>query len=149
MHPLFSAVIIIIGALLIVIIGWHTIFRKPTTEPAHVREESGIVIIKINLSITNYRSCKGLQPIILNVLNNLHSSIIMDMSEVESINSVWFLGLLVRFGYGVNKAGGKMVLVGLKQPVRRLFVDRGLDKMYPLFKDIEDAKCFLLGRNKL
>lgn len=69
------------------------------------------------------------------------SNILVDMSNVAFIDSSG-LGVLVSGLRRVKERGGNMRLVCTKDSILKIFRITGLDKVFPIFSDMEEARQF-------
>ena len=79
---------------------------------------------------------------VIDLINEKHSHIILNLSEVDFIDSNG-LGSLIAILKLLTTQQGKVVICGARDPVKRIFNLTRLNQVLPLVESEEDAKKFL------
>lgn len=66
--------------------------------------------------------------------------LILDFTDVTYVSST-FLGSLVRVNKRIKEAGGKLLLCGMADDIRKLFQITGLDRIVPILPTTAEAKA--------
>ena len=64
--------------------------------------------------------------------------LLLNFSHIEHMSSA-VLGLLIRLNKRVVMAGGKLVLCGIDPQLREVFEITKLDKVFPMYRDEQEA----------
>jgi anti-sigma B factor antagonist len=64
--------------------------------------------------------------------------LLLNFSKIEHMSSA-MLGMLIRLHKKVLMAGGKLVLCGIDPQIREVFEITKLDKVFPIYKDEQEA----------
>lgn len=97
----------------------------------------GIPIIRLNGELDAY-TCAQLREEMIEVIENSSPNIVVDMSDVEYIDSSG-LGTLVGGLKRSSEKGGKIAVVCVAGQIRKVFEITGLEKVFPIFDDEAEA----------
>ena len=96
------------------------------------------VIEKINIFRIADREAKELKKRLEDDLEKGYKKIIIDLSEVEFVNST-FLGVMVVFLKRMNEIEAELKIVIPKQPAESYFYSTGLNRVFNLYRTGEEA----------
>lgn len=85
-------------------------------------------------------TCRIASKEFLRLLEGHHRLFLTDLSRLTFIDSAG-LGMLVRFQRRLRDMEGDLVVTGASPPVRRLFRVTGLDSLFLLAANVEEALC--------
>lgn len=78
-------------------------------------------------------------------LESHDAGLVLDLAEVTFVSSVG-LGFFVRVGKTLEEHGRVLVLARCTRPVERLIRAIGLDQVFPLFRDVAEARSWVAQR---
>lgn len=97
-----------------------------------------LFIITVNLTRATFKDVSKLQKLLSDAIRNGFKKILIEMNEVDYVDST-FLGLLVVYLKETIKTKGKICLVGLKPSVYTLVQHTHLDKTFNIYISRDDA----------
>lgn len=107
-----------------------------------VKEANKFLFIKpLDKSIETFNS-RDFKTKVIELINQNHDQIILNLSEVDFIDSNG-LGSLVSILKILTSNQGRIVICEAKEPVKRIFTLTRLNQILPLFRDEEEATKFL------
>jgi anti-anti-sigma factor len=95
-------------------------------------------IVTVNLSRATFKEVVELQKLLSNALNNGYKKILVEMMEVDYIDST-FLGLLIVYLKKTLRIEGDFYLVGLKPSVYSIIQNTNLDKTFNIHVSRKEA----------
>ena len=102
-----------------------------------------ICIVQIQLRELNSVHAEELATQLLSLLNEgTHKQFILDFYTVHYMESAC-LGALVTFVKELSRHDGKIVIANVSENVRFLFAVTGLDKIFPIYRDVPTAMTAL------
>ena len=101
-----------------------------------------IPVIDLSGELDAY-TCSMFRDAIIDVIEQGHPSVVVNMSEVEYIDSSG-LGTLVGGLKRSSEKGGKIAVVCSANQICKVFEITGLEKVFPIFKDETDAAHALI-----
>jgi anti-sigma B factor antagonist len=102
------------------------------------REREGIKILDLNGRLTVGPAANDLREAIASIQSKGNSNIILNLSEVDYIDSTG-LGTLVICFTSLQKAGGELKLLNLNKRNLELLILTKLSTVFQLFSDEQDA----------
>lgn len=97
-------------------------------------------VVSLSGEVDVYTS-PALKERLIEAVDGQCSNILVDMSDVAFIDSSG-LGVLVSGLRRVKERGGNMRLVCTKDSILKIFRITGLDKVFPIFSDMAEARQF-------
>ncbi|MEW6701429.1 MAG: STAS domain-containing protein [Bacteroidota bacterium] len=97
-----------------------------------------IVVEIVNLDRATLREAEELKGKITDKINDGFKKIIIDLSEVEFLDST-FLGVIVNSLKKVAKLGGDLKLVGFQPAVRSMFELTRLFRVFESYSELQSA----------
>lgn len=100
--------------------------------------DGNIAIIKLGgrLDSTNI---EGVTDRFNDVVDNKSNKVIIDLSELHYISSIW-LGEFMNFSRYIERNEGKLVLINVDKKVQRIFDVLGFSDNFIIKDSLEDAK---------
>ena len=111
-----------------------------------VRKLGDIAVIELNGEVDAY-TCSRLRETIIEAIENGADNLVVDMKEVDYIDSSG-LGTLVGGLKRVSERQGVIAIVCTNPQIRKVFDIPGLVKVFPIFSAEEDAIKQLEARGK-
>ncbi|MCD6117361.1 STAS domain-containing protein [bacterium] len=105
-------------------------------------ERENFVILRINEPKIFQEKVFIFREQILNIMKNNIDKFILDLSEVEVINSSG-LGVLLLMHDRLDKKNGKMVICGLNPLLKELFKRMRLNDIFQIENSVKDAEELL------
>lgn len=102
-----------------------------------VRKYDDVPVIELNGEVDAYTSSR-FREVMLDIIDNAGANLIVSMIEVEYIDSSG-LGALVGGLKRVSERNGKIVIVCDNPQVKKVFEITGLEKVFPIFDNEEQA----------
>ena len=103
----------------------------------NIRKVGSIPVIDLSGDLDTY-TCGKLREAILNLLGNAETRLIIRMAKVNYIDSSG-LGTLVGGLRRVSEQNGALAISGASEQLRKVFSITGLNKVFSLFEDDEQA----------
>jgi len=114
----------------------------------HIKEKSGVVIIRVTEKKLYQDVVTPFQNTMVSVLERGRKNIIVDLSEVDVMNSSG-LGVLILVWDRLSRENGKLVITGLRRLMKELFQRMRLDLVFTLAENEEEALAFIRGDKKI
>lgn len=105
-----------------------------------VERQGDVCVLSLDGEVDVYTS-PTLKERLVETVDDGCFNILVDMRDVGFIDSSG-LGVLVSGLRRVKENGGTMRLVCTKENILKIFRITGLDKVFPIFADVEEAKRF-------
>ncbi|MCL5105224.1 MAG: STAS domain-containing protein [Armatimonadetes bacterium] len=102
-----------------------------------VRRRGGVPVIDLTGEVDAYTSAR-FREIMLETIDGDSGSLVISMVDVEYIDSSG-LGALVGGLKRVSERNGRIVIVCSKPQVRKVFEITGLEKVFPIYDEEDDA----------
>src|SRR5210317_605574 len=109
--------------------------ENPTIE---VKLSGDIAIITVKVKKLYQKVVGPFQEEMIAVVDQGYTRLIVDLSEVDVMNSSG-LGVLIMLWDRLQKAGGRMIITGLRTLMYELFTRMRLDTLFPVANSREEA----------
>lgn len=103
----------------------------------HVKMHNNIGIIKLSGELDAYTSGR-FREVMIETLENGCAHLVISLADVEYVDSSG-LGALVGGLKRVSERKGRLVLVGARPQVRKVFEITGLEKVFPIYGTEQEA----------
>lgn len=120
-----------------------TVTEKPTFDLA-LSDEQGIKVFHLKGRLMDQHQADRLMSALDEELNAGHTSVILDMSELQYMNSTG-LNILINVLTRTRNAGGDALIAGVSTAVRQLFVVTKLDSVFVITGTVGEAVAKLNG----
>jgi len=108
-----------------------------------VRKNSDISIIELSGEVDAYTSAR-FREVMVEIIEDGGANLIVSMRKVEYIDSSG-LGALVGGLKRASERNGRILIVCDQPQVRKVFEITGLEKVFPLYDEEQEAVAALLG----
>lgn len=111
------------------------------------RTAEGIPVILLSGEVDAY-TCSMFRDAMIEIIDQGNPSVVVSMADVEYIDSSG-LGTLVGGLKRASERGGKIAVIASSIQIRKVFEITGLEKVFPLFENENDAAralCALDGK---
>ncbi|MDH7600683.1 MAG: STAS domain-containing protein [Armatimonadota bacterium] len=102
-----------------------------------VTMDGNLGIIRLTGELDAYTSSR-FKEVMINTLEKGCTNLVVSLADVEYIDSSG-LGALVGGLKRVSERSGKLVLVGARPQVRKVFEITGLEKVFPIYRNESEA----------
>lgn len=109
-----------------------------TTFDLTVAEEKGCKVFHLKGRLMDQQQADRLMGALDDELAEGHSSVILDMSELQYMNSTG-LNILINVLTRTRNAGGDTLIAGVSNSVRQLFVVTKLDSVFVITSGVDEA----------
>jgi anti-sigma B factor antagonist len=114
-----------------------TVTERPAFDLV-VSEEKGCRVFHMKGRLMDQQQADRLMQALDAELSSGHRSVILDMSELQYMNSTG-LNILINVLTRTRNAGGDTLIAGMSQSVRQLFVVTKLDSIFIITADVAEA----------
>lgn len=102
-----------------------------------VRDSNGTPVIELGGELDAY-TCSRFREAVIEVIQNGHTNIIINMEDVEYIDSSG-LGTLVGGLKRVSEQKGTIAIICASTQIKKVFEITGLERVFPIYHNEEDA----------
>ncbi len=120
-----------------------TVTERPTFDLA-ISEEQGTKVFHLKGRLMDQHQADRLMTALDETLDAGHSSVILDMGELQYMNSTG-LNILINVLTRTRNAGGDALIARVSTAVRQLFVVTKLDSVFIITATVEEAVAKLKG----
>jgi anti-sigma B factor antagonist len=106
-----------------------------------VSDRDGVCVVTVDGEVDVYTS-PGLKSRLAELIDDGCEKLIVDLGGVGFMDSSG-LGALVSGLRRVKEKEGAMAVVGLREPIHKVFRITGFDKAFPVFDDVDGARDYL------
>jgi anti-sigma B factor antagonist len=103
-----------------------------------IKKDNGIAIVHVLETRLYQNSVVPFQDELVAIIDQGNAQLIVDLSEVDVINSSG-LGVLILVSDRLKKSGGKLVVTGLQPLLNELFYRMHLDALFVIAETLEEA----------
>jgi anti-sigma B factor antagonist len=114
-----------------------TVTDRPTFDLA-ISEEKGCKVFHLKGRLMDQQQADRLMGALDSELKGDHKSVILDMSELQYMNSTG-LNILINVLNRTRSAGGDTIIAGVSSSVRQLFVVTKLDTVFAITSSVDEA----------
>jgi anti-sigma B factor antagonist len=113
-------------------------FKKRQPLIFEVKMDDDIAVLKIGgrLDATNI---EGVTEKFNDVIENKSTKIIIDLSELNYISSIW-LGEFMAFARAVDRHNGRVIIINMDKKIYRVFDVLGFADNFTILESYEEAK---------
>jgi anti-sigma B factor antagonist len=114
-----------------------TVSDRPTFDLA-IADEQGCMVFHLRGRLMDQQQADRLMGALDDELAKGHKSVILDLSELQYMNSTG-LNILINVLTRTRNAGGDTLIAGVSNSVRQLFVVTKLDSVFIITPDVATA----------
>ena len=114
-----------------------TVTDRPTFDLA-VSEEKGCKVFHLKGRLMDQQQADRLMGALDDELDSGHKSAVLDLSELQYMNSTG-LNILINVLTRTRNAGGDTMIAGVSNSVRQLFVVTKLDTVFTITPNVNEA----------
>ncbi len=114
-----------------------TVTDRPSFDLA-VTEERGCKVFHLKGRLMDQQQADRLMGALDQEIGSGHSSVVLDMSDLQYMNSTG-LNILINVLTRTRNAGGETIISGMSSSVRQLFVVTKLDSVFTITSNVEEA----------
>lgn len=103
-----------------------------------ISEEQGCQVFHLRGRLMDQQQADRLMAALDEQLTKGHKYVVLDMSELQYMNSTG-LNILINVLTGTRKAGGDTFIAGVSSSVRQLFIVTKLDTVFNMTDDVPSA----------
>lgn len=112
----------------------------------HIKKENNVLIIALNGSLNNKQQAENLLEEIDFYFNEGVNSIILDLTEMEYMNSSG-LGIFISILTQTRNRNGEVVIINIPKKINQLLVITKLNSVFSIAHNIEEAKQLVIKDN--
>ncbi len=112
----------------------------------HIKKENNVLIIALNGSLNNKQQAENLLEEIDFYFNEGVNSIILDLAEMEYMNSSG-LGIFISILTQTRNRNGEVVVINIPKKINQLLVITKLNNVFNIAHNIEEAKQLIVKDN--
>ncbi|MBW6482479.1 MAG: STAS domain-containing protein [Vicingaceae bacterium] len=112
----------------------------------HIKKENNVLIIALNGSLNNKQQAENLLEEIDFYFNEGVNSIILDLAEMEYMNSSG-LGIFISILTQTRNRNGEVVVINIPKKINQLLVITKLNHVFNIAHTIEEAKQLVVKDN--
>ncbi len=114
-----------------------TVTDRPAFDLA-ISEEKGCKVFHLKGRLMDQQQADRLMTTLEKELADGHKSVVLDMSELQYMNSTG-LNILINVLTRTRNAGGDTLIAGVSSSVRQLFVVTKLDSVFVITANVDEA----------
>lgn len=114
-----------------------TVTDRPTFDLA-VADEKGCMVFHMKGRLMDQQQADRLMAALDGELGKGHKSVILDLTELQYMNSTG-LNILINVLTRTRNAGGDTLIAGMSNSVRQLFLVTKLDSVFTITSDVDAA----------
>ena len=112
----------------------------------HIKKENNVLIIALNGSLNNKQQAENLLEEIDFYFNEGVNAIILDLAEMEYMNSSG-LGIFISILTQTRNRNGEVVVINIPKKINQLLVITKLNNVFNIAHNIEEAKQLVVKDN--
>ncbi|MBK8614382.1 MAG: STAS domain-containing protein [Flavobacteriales bacterium] len=116
---------------------------RPTFD-VQVSEENGCKVFHLHGRLMDQQQADNMIGTLDQELGQGHTAVVLDLAALQYMNSTG-LNILINVLTRTRNAGGDVVLAGLSQGVKQLFVVTKLDSVFTITADVPSAIAHFRG----
>ena len=120
-----------------------TVTDRPTFD-VQVSEENGCKVFHLHGRLMDQQQADNMIGTLDQELGQGHAAVVLDLAALQYMNSTG-LNILINVLTRTRNAGGDVVLAGLSQGVKQLFVVTKLDSVFTITADVPSAIAHFRG----
>ncbi len=120
-----------------------TVTDRPTFD-VQVSEENGCKVFHLHGRLMDQQQADNMIGTLDQELGQGHTAVVLDLAALQYMNSTG-LNILINVLTRTRNAGGDVVLAGLSQGVKQLFVVTKLDSVFTITADVPSAIAHFRG----
>jgi anti-sigma B factor antagonist len=113
-----------------------------------IQHREGIAFVRVIEKKLYQNMVVQFQEELISVMDQGNNKLIVDLSDVDIINSSG-LGVLILVTDRLNKIGGKLVVTGLRPFLKELFQRMHLDSLFSVTENQKEALRAIKGARKI
>lgn len=113
-----------------------------------IQHQEGIAFVRVVERKLYQNMVVPFQEALISVVDQGNDKLIIDLSDVDIINSSG-LGALILISDRLNKIGGKLVVMGLRPLLKELFQRMHLDSLFAVTENQKEALRAMKGVKKI
>jgi anti-sigma B factor antagonist len=114
-----------------------TVTDRPTFD-LNISEEKGCKVFHLKGRLMDQQQADRLMGALDDELGNDHNSVVLDLSDLQYMNSTG-LNILINVLTRTRNAGGDTMIAGVSNSVRQLFVVTKLDTVFTITPSVGEA----------
>ena len=120
-----------------------TVSERPTFD-LEISQQEGIVVFHLKGRLMDQQQADRLMTALNKEVDAGHSSVVLDMGDLQYMNSTG-LNILINVLTRTRNAGGDSLIARVSSSVRQLFVVTKLDSVFIITATVEEAVSKLKG----